>query len=818
MTRYPDTNHMGTLLFEFNADPVILVDARTFNILDCNRAMIDIYGYTAEELCKMTLPMLHPAHNPDDVHQYSASEKSGPLPVCTHVTKSGKTILVEPNTSKTSFEKTDILVITLRIVTRRHLTEEELKKRYRLQQSLLKISEASRESDLNILYQTIHQQVDQFMPAKNFYIALLEDYDQCRYSFLYYCDQKNEDELYQGCSICLPGSFTDWVAKNGPLLLDFQTVEKIVLGQIHIRVDIEQIGKRASSWMGVQLTGRSKKPMGVLVVQDYTNPNAYTEADLNLLKIASETVGSAIQYAQAEKALARSEEMFRTLVETSAVGINEVDIHENIIYSNRVFANMLGYSNPGDIIGRSLKEFTSPRVFEDLVRRTRIERIKGISGSYESQFIDRYGHPIEVIISANPSGFHGEKLAKIMSVVVDITERKKAEKDKIQAQKHAAEQEKQALVGQVAGKMAHDFNNILGIILGNAELALMEYTDEKLKNTFEIILNQAERGRNLTRNLVAFARDHEPRQEFFDINEKIELALSLLRKDLGTITSARELTPDMPRLLADPGMIEHALINLVQNAIHALSRTQNPTLTLRTYYAAGYIYIEVADNGCGIPKEHWDDIYTPSFTLKGSRDRTRSYQPNIKGTGYGMANVKLYVEKHNGTIFFKSRVNQGTTFVIKLPVTRKTLTEKEIIEIKKTRVVTKKRILLVEDEPAISEIQKKILTQSPCRHFVDLSASGKTAGRLMEENAYDLVSLDYVLSGDLNGMDVYHEIRRLDQRIPVLFISGNIEFLESIKTLKQKDPYIEHLSKPCNNKTYIDTINRMLLEAESDDG
>ncbi|MCP4721794.1 MAG: response regulator, partial [Desulfobacteraceae bacterium] len=102
----------------------------------------------------------------------------------------------------------------------------------------------------------------------------------------------------------------------------------------------------------------------------------------------------------------------------------------------------------------------------------------------------------------------------------------------------------------------------------------------------------------------------------------------------------------------------------------------------------------------------------------------------------------------------------------------------------------------------------------PCFHRVDIANSGQAAIDLLEKNKYDLISLDYMLLDHMNGMDVYTHVRKTNQNIPILFISGNIEFLESIKNLKQKDAKIDHLSKPCMNKEYVNSINRLLVSLE----
>ncbi|MDM8538195.1 response regulator, partial [Desulfobacterales bacterium HSG17] len=155
---------------------------------------------------------------------------------------------------------------------------------------------------------------------------------------------------------------------------------------------------------------------------------------------------------------------------------------------------------------------------------------------------------------------------------------------------------------------------------------------------------------------------------------------------------------------------------------------------------------------------------------------------------------------------------KGTKITISLPVIKKELTEKEIIEIKKEIFCYEKYILLVEDELAISDMQYKILTHEPCNHKVDIAATGQMAVDLFDRNKYDFVSLDYILPGELDGMDVYKHIRQKNNTIPILFVSGNLDFLESIKELKHKDPCVEHVSKPCQNKDYVRAINDLLEE------
>ncbi|MBA3011652.1 MAG: hybrid sensor histidine kinase/response regulator, partial [Desulfobacula sp.] len=334
--------------------------------------------------------------------------------------------------------------------------------------------------------------------------------------------------------------------------------------------------------------------------------------------------------------------------------------------------------------------------------------------------------------------------------------------------------------------------------------------DDQTKKTLELIYEQTIRGKNLTKNLVAFAKDQEPKQEFFSIHEKIDIVTNLLQKDLEGIELIKENKPGVPDLLADPGMIEHALINLIQNSIHAISKVEHPKIIMRTYCFEDEICFEIEDNGCGIPKEYMESIFEPSFTLKGNKDVTGSYESNIRGTGYGMSNVKKYIELHMGTILSESKMGSGTKFTICLPVIKKELSKEEKIEIREEITYFEKYILLVEDEIAISDIQYNVLTQEPGNHKVDTANNGKAAMDLFDRNEYDFISLDFILPGKINGMDLYNHIRETNKIIPILFISGNIEFLESIKNLKQKDANIDHLSKPCPNKEYLRSINKLI--------
>lgn len=517
-----------------------------------------------------------------------------------------------------------------------------------------------------------------------------------------------------------------------------------------------------------------------------------------------------------ENQLKNSRDQFISVLDNlnSAVCVVDMDTYE-VLFVNQTLA---GY------FGKSASYFMGQTCWEMFFRnkhtpcrhctnRKVLDKNGRPTGVHVRDFENRYLNRV-FEITDQAIRWSDDRLVKL-SVATDITERKLREKEKIDALKFASDQGKYALVGQVAGKMAHDFNNILGSIMGNAEISLMDCREEETIENLKIILEQTLRGKNLTRNLVAFAKDQEPKEEYFNINSQIDTVLHLLGKDLDGTVVVREFCSDLPELLADPGMIEHALVNLVQNAIHAMSLVKNPELIIRTYVRSQNLFIEIFDNGCGIPDEYHEDIYSPSFTLKGSRDFTGAYKAGIKGSGYGLSNVKKYIEKHKGSIFFESNVNRGTIFVVSIPIIKKDLTKNEKGLISQNQVCKGRKILLVEDEPAISTVQYKILAGEPFCHQVTIAQNGETAMDAYDSGDFDLISLDYLLPGNLNGFDVYKHIRAKDQNVPIVFVSGNFGFLESVKELSTTDKNMDYVSKPCGNIVYVTTINKWLQQQQS---
>ena len=513
---------------------------------------------------------------------------------------------------------------------------------------------------------------------------------------------------------------------------------------------------------------------------------------------------------KAEQHLMESERRFKTMADFLPVPLCETDVQLNLVYANKAALGWFGYDQEEMTTGLPLTEVIAEPGVRNVAQLNRHMKQTGeflLRKKDGSRFWAQI-HMSPILIN---SRLMGHRIC-----FVDLTERKEAEA----ASLHEEKKTKYILVGQVAGKMSHDFNNVLGAIMGNAELSLMECRDDTIRESLEIIFEQTRRGQMLTQNLAAFAKDQDPIPECINLNEIMDTVLNLMGRDLENISVVKEYSAIPPEALADPGMIEQSIVNLIQNAIHAMSRTKRPQLRVKTFVNEGRAGIDISDNGCGIPPQHHKDIYTPSFTLKGSRDKDKAYASHIKGTGYGMANVKKYMDKHKADIGFTSVRGEGTTFTVSLPALLKECPVPQDIELQDIDPeeidsqgpgkITGKNILVVEDETAISKVFFNILTHPPFDSRVTIATHGREAMNLLDREKFDLVSLDHMLAGTTTGMDVYRHIRKTDPDTPILFVSGNMAFIASIRDLIREDSRLSHLSKPCDNNSYARAVQRWL--------
>ncbi len=230
-----------------------------------------------------------------------------------------------------------------------------------------------------------------------------------------------------------------------------------------------------------------------------------------------------------------------------------------------------------------------------------------------------------------------------------------------QAQASLIQNEKLASIGQLAGGMAHEINNPLLIILGRAELLLMD-TDPSNPNAsdLEIIKSETQRIAGIVRNLLSFSRVNKTGiLSTVDVNEIMERALQLveIQESSGEIATIKRLSGDLPPIYAEKGEIQQVFMNICMNAYQAMKNGGGKLIVETSQDDAGYVIAKFADTGPGIPREHLGKIYDPFFTTKSESE----------GTGLGLSVSRGIVEKYGGKIEVETRVGEGATFVIRLP-------------------------------------------------------------------------------------------------------------------------------------------------------
>jgi len=352
----------------------------------------------------------------------------------------------------------------------------------------------------------------------------------------------------------------------------------------------------------------------------------------------------------------------------------------------------------------------------------------------------------------------------------DITEHKRLEEQLRQAQKMEA-------VGQLAGGVAHDFNNILQVILVNAELLRKDYPQNAAAELVDEISTAAQRAADLTRQLLAFSRRQTIQPVSMNLNDLVRDVMKMLSRVLEEhIKLSFFPGSDLRNVFIDRGQIEQVLMNLCVNARDAMA--SGGTLTIHTKNAlldagfcrdhawaeeGAYVAVSVTDTGLGMDAETCTHIFEPFFTTKDVG----------KGTGLGLATVYGIIKQHNGMVSVDSQPGNGTTFTVYLPAVD-LATASPAAPSPTTISGGNETILIAEDEPAVRRMLVKVLKKGG--YTVLAAADGNEALDLFEENAQaiDLVILDIVMPG-LGGRQVMDRIKAKHEGVRFLFSSGYSE-------------------------------------------
>jgi PAS domain S-box-containing protein len=496
-----------------------------------------------------------------------------------------------------------------------------------------------------------------------------------------------------------------------------------------------------------------------------------------LFKIIGQRITKLLENLILIKQTTESEERFRNVMENvDAVAVQGYGFDGTTQYWNKASEKLYGYTRQ-EAIGRSLLDLIiPPEMRDDIAEEMRKMAETGRPvPSGELLLMHKDGSRVPVISHHTIVDVPGRE-RELFCLDIDITERKQAaaEREKLQEQLNQAQ--KMEAVGRLAGGVAHDFNNMLGVILGYVEFAFEKIdSSQDLYSDLKEIQKAAQRSADLTKQLLTFARKQIVAPKVLDLNDTVDSMLKMLRRLIGEDINllwlpAAQLWP----IKIDPTQIDQILANLCVNARDAIAgvgkltiETQIKTLgqtddVRNTECIPGdYVMLSVTDNGCGMNKETLDNLFEPFFTTKEIG----------KGTGLGLATIYGIVKQNKGIINVYSEPGQGTTFKIYLPrfhtseeTQEKTLTEKPA-------PIGDETILLVEDEPAILEMTRRMLERKgysvvPAATPADaISIADTYVGKI------DLLMTDVVMP-EMNGRDLAKKITAIFPEIKLLFMSG----------------------------------------------
>ncbi|WP_100644488.1 ATP-binding protein [Alteromonas facilis] len=501
-------------------------------------------------------------------------------------------------------------------------------------------------------------------------------------------------------------------------------------------------------------------------------PDDYTENLVDSLKPVLDTCTQLIisyrekeSKRQSEARLQKEQEKSRKLAEYfnsiyrfSQDGIVEVDpVNGSITDCNEAFSQMLGYTL-NELIGMTVDDISIEKGhIAQLLKKSKEEGQGSNTLTIEKEYIHRNGHHVPVEVDVFWSRNEKDDSISLWGLVRNLTEQKEKELKRIQEQKMNS-------LGTLSGGVAHDFNNILSIILSNAELAAHFNQNEKVAKRLETIKEASQRGAELSRKILSFARKSEVKKASIDLKETLSTSLQLVESLIpSSIKLAVELD-DVGNVTSNQNDISQILLNLISNAVQAISPNSGKiSVKLSSSPSLKDAIITIEDDGEGIKESILQKIFDPFFTTK--------HQKN--GTGLGLSTVFAIVEEMDGEIIVDSKVGEGTKFEIHLP----TNIDKSISVANSSTEVghtdRQMKILILEDEPALLEVYTESLRART--HSVEGYSDGTAALEALDEANGDI---DVIITDDempnMKGTEFIQKAILRNPNIFTILVTGNV--------------------------------------------
>jgi PAS domain S-box-containing protein len=458
---------------------------------------------------------------------------------------------------------------------------------------------------------------------------------------------------------------------------------------------------------------------------------------------------------KAEEAIRDSEEKFRDFFETSRDIVFITASDGTVLDINSAFEEILGYTRDETLLLNVTTFYKDPS--DRGLFKKKIEA-QGFVRDHELTLRKKDGTYADCLMTATTRRDEGGSIIGYQGTIRDITEKKRMERQLIQAEKLSS-------LGGILSGVAHELNNPLTSIIGISQLIMRKSTSEDIRDKLETIHHESLRTSKIIQGLLAFAREHKPERKMISVNKIIEESYRLREYEfkVDNIAIKLDLSEDIPLTAADPYQLQQVFINLINNSHDALVAGGGSALVIHSFTRDGSVAIEFEDDGPGISAENIGFIFDPFFTTKEVG----------KGTGLGLSIVYGIINEHGGRIDVVSEPGKGAKFTVSLPITKEIGKEVAPAKERARKPHTDRMVLVVEDEESLRKLIAEILDQDGYR--AEGCADGEQAIKMLKLKRYDAIITDLKMPG-IGGKELYTFVLKhypeLAQK--VLFITGDV--------------------------------------------
>ena len=555
------------------------------------------------------------------------------------------------------------------------------------------------------------------------------------------------------------------------------------------------------------LAGEAGEIAGILTLHNKITPE-FGAQDKEVGSILASYSCEALRAVRASGNLRENERQFRAILDNIRIGIIIEDVHTmKIVYVNPTAAEMIGES-ADKIIDGKCKDVLCLR---DEKCRSELDSGREVDTS-EGILKTADGRQIPILKTVSHTVYYGREC--LLESFIDLTAQKQAAEEKTKLEAQLRQAQKLKALGELAGGVAHDFNNMLAGIMGATEL--LDYTigdNSDTKEYIDMIISTTDRASDLIRKLLAFSRRSDTVATAINCHDVINDSISILKHSIDKrIAIITDLTARNSIVMADVSALMNAFINLGVNAGNAMPdggqirfysenlhlKDDAPEMARNKLKAGPYIKISIEDTGCGMPPEVQERIFEPFFTTK----------EQGQGTGLGLAAVYGTVREIRGVINVHSEIGHGTVFHLLFPLVGK-IDSDSTPAVSTTAYYKNATVLVVDDDEIIRKTSIVLLKE--LGHRVITANNGREGLAVYREHQdqIDVVLLDIVMP-EMNGLECFRAIRAVNPQARVILSSGFSR--SSYKEGIMNEKYCLFLKKPYSLQKMAETINNILSE------